>query len=54
MKWDARRQILLDIAGDISDDEIIEQTYQLKPLKEKLSRPGTMDQYYPVSETLKI
>lgn len=54
MKWDKRRALLLDICGDVTDDIIIDQTLQLKPLNDMLIKPGTTDQRYSVDELLKI
>ena len=54
MKWDKRRALLLEICGNITDDEIIEHTKQLQPLNELLIKPGTSDQRYSVDEFLKM
>lgn len=54
MKWDKRRSLLLEICGNITDDEIISHTLQLQPLDELLIKPGTTDQKYSVDELLKI
>lgn len=54
MKWDKRRALLLEICGNITDDEIIEHSTQLQQLNELLIKPGTSDQRYSVDELLKI
>lgn len=54
MSWDARRKILLDICGDVSDEEVIRSTDELKGLNAFLLMPGTTDQHYTVDEYKKI
>lgn len=54
MSWDARRKILLDICGDVSDEDVINSTPELKELPAFLLMPGTKDQYYTVDEYKKI
>lgn len=50
MSWESRRRILLEICGDISDEEVIGQTPALKDLKKYLLKDGTADQYYSVDD----
>lgn len=54
MSWDARRKILLEICGDVSDEDVINSTPELKDLPNYLLMPGTIDQYYTVDEYKKI
>lgn len=48
--WNVRRQILLDICGDISDEEIIARTPELKELPDFLRMSGTEDRYYSIDD----
>jgi len=54
MSWDARRKILLEICGDVSDEDVINSTPELKDLPNYLLMPGTTNQYYTVDEYKKI
>jgi DNA repair exonuclease SbcCD ATPase subunit len=54
MTWDARRKILLEICGDVSDEDVIRSTEDLKGLQDYLLMPGTTNQYYTVDEYKKI
>lgn len=54
MAWDARRKILLDICGDVSDQEVIIRNAELKELPTYLLMPGTTNQHYTVEEYKKI
>ena len=54
MSWDARRKILLEICGDVSDEDVIYSTPELKDLPQFLLKPGTTNQYYDVEEYKKI
>lgn len=54
MSWDARRKILLEICGDVSDEDVINSTPELKDLPKFLLKPGTTNQYYDVDEYKKI
>lgn len=54
MAWEARRKILLEICGDVSDDDVIHSTPELKELPAYLLMPGTIDQHYTVDEFKKI
>jgi DNA repair exonuclease SbcCD ATPase subunit len=54
MSWDARRKILLEICGDVSDEDVINSTSELKDLPKFLLKPGTTNQYYDVDEYKKI
>lgn len=49
-----RREMLMEIVGDISDYEVIENSEELKELKEYLIKPMTTSQYYGVDEYFKI
>ncbi|MCI1958862.1 MAG: AAA family ATPase [Clostridia bacterium] len=50
MTWDARRKILLEMCGDVSDEDVINSTAELKELTNFLLMPGTSNQYYTVDE----
>lgn len=50
MDWQSRRQILLDICGDITDDDVIASTADLKDLRDYLLLNGTTDQWYAVDD----
>lgn len=54
MTWDARRKILLEICGDVSDEDVMRNTEDLKGLQDYLLMPGTSNQYYTVDEYKKI
>jgi len=54
MPWEARRKILLEACGDVSDTEVIASSGELKELPTYLLIPGTTDQYYTVDEYKKI
>ena len=54
MSWNARRKILLEICGDVSDEDVINSTSELKDLPRFLLKPGTTNQYYDVEEYKKI
>lgn len=54
LAWDTRRKILLEICGDISDDDIIAENDELKELKDFLRMNGTAEQYYTTDEYKKV
>lgn len=54
MAWDARRKILLEVCGDVSDAEVIATTPGLAELPAYLLMPGTTNQHYTVDEYKKI
>jgi len=54
MSWDERRRILLDICGDISDEEIIALNSELTGLIDFLRIPGANGHCYSVDEYKKI
>ncbi|MBD5162519.1 MAG: AAA family ATPase [Oscillibacter sp.] len=54
MPWEARRKILLEVCGDVSDTEVISSSDELKELPSYLLMRGTVDQYYTVDEYKKI
>ena len=41
MKWEDRRKILLEICGDVTDEDVITSTTELKELPKFLLMPGT-------------
>lgn len=54
LNWETRRQILLSVCGDISDEEIIASDDALRDLPEVLIIPGTVDKRYTIEEYRKI
>lgn len=54
MAWDARRKVLLEICGDISDQDVIDANEELEELDTYLLMPGTTRQFYTVDEYKKI
>lgn len=54
LSWQDRREILLDICGDITDDEVLAQTKALADLRGYLLKAGTADQYHTVDDFLTI
>lgn len=54
MDWQKRREILLDICGDVSDADVIDSTPELKELPEFLKMPGSATKLYKVDEYRKI
>ncbi len=54
MKWDKRRQLLIDMCGDYSDDYIIASNPDLIDLKNILRKDGTADQYHTVDDFMKM
>jgi hypothetical protein len=53
LPWQARRQILLDLCGDITDEDVISSTTELADLLTYLKIPGT-DETYSIDNYLKI
>lgn len=45
MRWDDRRKILLEICGDVTDDEVIDSNPALSDLRECLRKPGGVESY---------
>ena len=54
MEWKKRRELLLEICGDVSDDDVIESNPDLQDLPTYLIKPGTLSQFYTVEEYSKI
>ena len=54
MDWTKRREILLDICGDVSDADVIASTPELAGLPEFLKMPGSTTRLYKVDEYRKI
>ena len=50
LPWEARRKLLLEYCGDVSDEDVINSTGELKELKSFLLMPGTADQFYTVDD----
>ena len=54
LDWQTRRKILLDVCGDITDEEIIAGNDDLAELPSFLQMAGTSDQFYSIDEYKKI
>lgn len=54
MPWEDRRKILIELCGDVSDEEVIEANPDLSDLGGFLRKPGTTSQFYSVEEYKKI
>lgn len=50
MTWSDRRKLLLDVCGDISDDDVMEQDGELYKFAAMLHKPGGAGQLYTVDE----
>ena len=54
MPWDERRKILLELCGDITDEDVIRSSEDLAEIDSYLRKPGTGNQFYSVEEYKKI
>ena len=54
LPWETRRRILLEMCGDITDQDIIDGNPDLRDLSTYLSVPGTTRKYYTVDEYKRI
>ena len=54
MRWDERRKILLEVCGDVSDDDVIQSNPELAELSEFLQIPGQSGGQYGIDEYRKI
>lgn len=54
MAWDARRKILLEVCGDVTDGDVIVGHPELEELDTYLLMPGTTRQFYSVEEYRKV
>lgn len=54
MEWSARRKVLMEICGEMSDADIINSKAELADLRDFLRVPGTDDQFRTVDEYKKI
>lgn len=54
MPWDERRKILLELCGDVTDEDVIRSSEELAELDTFLRKPGTGNQFYSVEEYKKI
>lgn len=54
MPWDERRKILLELCGDVSDEDVIASNADLADLGAFLRKPGSASQLYSVEEYKKI
>lgn len=54
LHWEDRRKTLLEMCGDVTDAEVIQDHPELSDLWDFLRKPGTQNQYYTVHEFQKI
>ena len=54
LHWRRRREILLEVCGDVSDADVIANTPALRELPDFLRMPGTADTLYSIDEYRKI
>lgn len=54
LSWQNRRQILLEICGDITDMDVLHSSAELQSLETLLLKPGTSGQFYTVDEYRQI
>lgn len=54
MAWNARREILLEVCGDVTDDAVIASASELAALPDILKMPGSGNQRYSVEDYKKI
>jgi hypothetical protein len=54
MTWDSRRKILIDVCGDVTDDDVISSSPDLAALPGVLAKPGASSARYTVDEYRKI
>lgn len=52
--WDERRKILLELCGDVTDEDVIRSDEALAELETYLRKPGTGNRFYSVEEYRKI
>jgi len=54
LPWDNRREILLEVCGNITDEAVIAHNRELNGLKSYLMKPGGIGQFYTVEEFQKV
>ena len=54
LPWEERRKLLLEICGDVTDQQIIASNAELSELPDFLRMPGAPDQFYTVENYRKI
>lgn len=54
LDWKKRREILLNVCGDITDAEVINNSEEMRSLTKYLLKPGSSEQFYTVDECMKI
>lgn len=54
LHWQKRREILMELCGDVSDADVISSTPDLAPLSDFLRKPGKSTGFYTVEEYRKI
>lgn len=50
MHWKERRNLLLEVCGDVADDDVIASNSELAELKGLLLIPNTLEQYYELED----
>lgn len=50
LEWKERRKLLIDICGDVTDDDVIDADSELQKLRVILRKPGNTQQLYSVDE----
>lgn len=54
LDWKSRRKILLDVCGDVTEFDVINQNDKLREISRFLLIPGTDGQFYSVDECAKV
>lgn len=54
LDWKKRREILLEVCGDITDSDVINSSEEMRGLTQYLLKPGSSEQFYTVDECMKI
>ena len=54
MMWDKRREILIELCGDVTDADVIRSNEDLIDIDTYLRKPGTSNQFYSVEEFKRI
>lgn len=54
LDWQTRRKMLLEVCGDLSDDDIIENNSELSDLRTVLKIPGKTDKLYDIDDWKRI
>jgi len=54
MSWQERRRILIDVCGDVSDEDVINSDLELIGLRNYLKKPGDPNELYSADEALAV